>query len=319
VSLTLDPGLALRRPWFLVRSQRLPFLAVGYAGIALTLATVAPMWTLLVTPLILGVPHVVADFRYLILDRPLGLQDRQVLAILLPLAIAAALSAAVSETASPMLLAPGLVAVGGAIVFARASFRARLAAAILLAACAGVLFAQPAFSLLLLVHAHNAIAVGLWLALGPRRGVLPRLAAAAAMVGGGLAIAFGALDSVPMATGGWAAPAGGFEAAGVGRTLELPGLGASRSLLLFAYGQAVHYAVWLSLVPAERSASEPSVSLRSRMGMAALAVALVLVVLVPVAGAVVPVETRGLYLKVAGFHAWLELAVAAHLALAWKR
>jgi hypothetical protein len=298
--------------------ERRLILAVAYAAVALGLAAAVPLWTLLIGPLILGVPHVIADIRYLILDRPGGLRDGQVRAILLPLAVVVALSAAVSPLSSAMLLVPGLAAIAGSIAFARAPATARLAALLLLGLAAVPLCTHPGLGLLILVHAHNAVAVGLWLALSGRE-PRKRLAGAAAILGGGVAIALGAFDVVPAATGGWATPADGFDAAGVGATLALPGLGASRSLMLFAYGQAVHYAVWLHLVPGERSTIEPRVSLRSALGAPAVAVALLLILAVPLAGAVVPVETRTLYLKLAGFHAWLELAVAAHLALSWTR
>ena len=94
--------------------------------------------------------------------------------------------------------------------------------------------------------------------------------------------------------------------------------------MLFAYGQAVHDAVWLRLVPGERSASEVPVSfrrgvagLRSALGAPAFAIAIVMVMAVPAFGLAVPVETRRIYLELAGAHAWLELAIAAHLGLAF--
>jgi hypothetical protein len=318
---------ALGRSCVCDRSLRLPLLALAHAAVALALATVAPLWTLLLGPLVLGVPHVVADFRYLVLDRPRGLRNSQILAILLPLAVVAALSLTVTPAASPLLLVPGFVAIAGSIAFSRATPLVRIAALVLLAGCAVPLCARSSLTLLILAHAHNAVAVGLWLALSHQDRRLPlRLAAAAALVGGGVMISIGALDFVPTATGGWNAPVGGFDAAGIGETLALPGLGSSRSLMLFAYSQAVHYAVWLRLVPGERSATGTPVSfrrgvdgLRTALGTPAFAVVVALVLAIVLAGAVVPVETRRLYLRLAGFHAWLELAVAAHLGLAWLR
>ncbi|HEX7902063.1 MAG TPA: hypothetical protein VF950_30160 [Planctomycetota bacterium] len=282
-----------------------------------------PLWTLLIGPLVLGVPHVLADIRYLVLDRPRRLSGRQLLAILVPLAAAAMMAAAHPL----MLVVPGILAIAGAIAFARVSLRARVAALALLAACAGPLCARSSLTLLWLAHAHNAVAVGLWLALAfqrPNRRPLLLLAVAAVLLGVGVAIGAGAFDFVPRATGGWTRPAEGFTATAVGETLALPGLDPSRSLLLFAYAQAIHYAVWLRLIPGERSASETPVpfrrglsGLRARLGTPAFAIAIVLALAVPLVGAVAPAETRRLYLELAGFHAWLELAVAAHLGLAW--
>lgn len=306
------------------RSLRLPFLAVVHASTALVFAAAVPMWTLLVGPLVLGVPHLIADFRYLVLDRPRGLADRQVFAILVPLAALAALGVAIPG-ASLATVIPGLAATAGAAAFAGGSARVRLLALALLAVCAVPLCAQPGWTLLILAHAHNAIAVGIWLVLAPSRTRL-RWAAAAAILLGGVAITLGALDFVPFATGGWQTPATGFDAASLGESLALPGIGPARSLMLYAYAQAVHYAIWVRLIPGERAPTGVPVSfrralggLRAALGKPAFAVCLVVALALPAAGLAFPAESRRLYLDLAGFHAWLELAVGAHLAIAWTQ
>lgn len=310
---------ALGRRCLRDRSLRLPILAAASAVAALALASAAPLWALLLGPLLLGVPHVIADVRYLVLDRPGGLSDRQVRAILLPLAAGAALSVALPSA----VVAPGLLAIAGAVALAPATPFVRAAALALLAAAAVPLCARPDLSLLGLAHAHNLVAVALWMGLSTGRPGF-RIAAAAAFVAGGAAIGAGALDALPLATGGWTPPVEGFDAAAVGATLELPGLGPSRSLMLFAYAQAVHYAVWLRLIPGERATSDAPASfrrgvdgLRGALGGRGFAIAILLVVAVPLLGLIAPVATRRLYLDLAGVHAWLELAVGAHLGLAW--
>jgi hypothetical protein len=308
------------------RSIRLPLLAVGHAALALSLASIVPLWAILLGPLVLGVPHLMADVRYLVLDRPGGLSDRQVLAILLPLVVAAALGVALPLGGSSLVVS-GLLAIAGAVALARARPAGRIAAILFLVAAAVPLCAQPDAALLCLSHVHNVVAVALWLWLpyGHRR-VRPllRYAAAAVFLAGGVLISLGAFDSVPRASAGWFAPAEGFDVMAVGRTLALPGFDLHRSLMLFAYAQAVHYSVWLRLIPGERSTSESPASfrrslegLRSAFGPRGLMIALSLAVAVPLAGMVAPVATRRLYLDLAGVHAWLELAVAAHLGLAW--
>jgi hypothetical protein len=129
---------------------------------------------------------------------------------------------------------------------------------------------------------------------------------------------------VPLATGGWAAPAAGFDAESLGDSLALPGLGPARSLMLYAYAQAVHYAIWLRLIPGERAAGDAPISfrralagLRAALGHPMFAGSVVVALALPVAGLAFPADARTLYLEIAGFHAWLELAVGAHLALAW--
>lgn len=50
--------------------MRLGAPAILHLAVALLLTGVAPLWLLLVGPLILGVPHIVADIRYLLLRDP---------------------------------------------------------------------------------------------------------------------------------------------------------------------------------------------------------------------------------------------------------
>ena len=52
------------------RQTRLAMLAIVHLSAALLLTGIAPLWLLLVGPLILGVPHIVADIRYLLLRAP---------------------------------------------------------------------------------------------------------------------------------------------------------------------------------------------------------------------------------------------------------
>lgn len=306
------------------RALRLPALALAHGAVALVLATAAPMWTLLIGPLVLGVPHLVADLRYLVLDRPAGLRIPQLATIALPLAFLTVAGALVPGSALALTI-PGLAAVAGAIAFSRAGAATRVFSLLALTAVAIPLCLEAPRTLLLLAHAHNAIAVALWLALARERTPLRWLAATILLAGGAL-IASGALDFVPLATGGWITPAAGFDPESVGDSLALPGLAASRSLMLYAYAQAVHYAVWLRLVPGERSPSEAPVSfrrgfegLRAALGRPAFAATIAVAIAVPLAGLLwEAAQARHLYLQVAGFHAWLEIAVGAHLVLAWR-
>jgi hypothetical protein len=312
--LRLAARTALGRRCLRDRSPRLALLAAGSVAAALALATSVPLWALLIGPLLLGVPHVIADVRYLVLDRPGGLSDRQARAILVPLAAGAVLSLALPSA----IFGPGLLAVAGAVAFAPAPLTVRGIALVLVAAASILPVLRPDLAQLGLAHAHNAVAVALWLGLSTGRPSYRR-AAAALMFAGGVAVGAGAFDALPS----WVPPAEGFDAVTVGASLELPGLGPSRSLLLFAYAQALHYAIWLRLIPGERAAAESPLSfrravdgLRAMLGSRGFAIAVALAVAVPLAGGLAPVAVRRLYLDLAGVHAWLELAVAAHLLLA---
>lgn len=58
------------------RPLRLTTLALGHMAVALTLTLIAPVWMLLLGPLVLGVPHVASDVRYLLVHPPLPLGRR---------------------------------------------------------------------------------------------------------------------------------------------------------------------------------------------------------------------------------------------------
>jgi hypothetical protein len=59
--------VAMLRPLLLEKQRRVPALLLAHAGAALLLAVVAPTLLLIVGPLVLGVPHVLSDLRYLVL------------------------------------------------------------------------------------------------------------------------------------------------------------------------------------------------------------------------------------------------------------
>ena len=87
----------------------------------------------------------------------------------------------------------------------------------------------------------------------------------------------------------------------------------------FAFLQSIHYAIWLIAIPAADRPGDGGRAWRTawrdlgrdlRPAGAWLVVALAL--LVAVAGAVALEPTRRLFLSLATFHAWLELAVLAY-------
>lgn len=208
--------------------------------LALTLG--APAWLLLAGPLVLGVPHVLADLR------------------LLP-------------------------------------WRwTTLAAAILLSLGA----ARLPWVLLAFAYLHNFVALGAWVYWSRDRRRAAAVAAAHLAVCA-LLLA-GAFDGLVVG-----AASGGFslEAFAAGMAPGLSSVVALRLVLVFAFSQAFHYAVWLALLPRERGTAVwggPPLLL----GGAAAAT-----VLVALCGLRSPVATRDAYLTYASFHGWLELAALA--------
>lgn len=214
------------------------------ACLAATVA--APAWLLLAGPLVLGVPHVLADLR------------------LLPLS------------------------------------KGAIAAALLLALAAPYL---PAVSLFF-AWAHNAVAVGAWLWWAKDRrsaaGVAALLGAACVL------LLLGVFDGVLGAPS-----AGGLSLDGLAALLA-PWAGAvpgRRLVLVFALTQAFHYAAWLALIPRDRGVKVWGGGPWLVGGAAALTVATL------AAGAWSPAAARDWYLRLAGFHGWLELAAFAGAAL----
>jgi hypothetical protein len=265
----------------------------------------------------------VADFRWLVL-RP-GVERRVLFALAPPLAAMTALRVinlldGGSWPAAEVAL--GGAAIAGAIVFSVERARpARLALA--LAATAALVAAgllAPRQAALWLGHAHNLVAFGLLLAWWPAPS-RNRVAVALVFAACAALIALGACEPLAVRAGGFAAPSTGLDFAGLTATLApgLPPTAALRLTLLFAFAQAVHYAVWLSLLPSAVAPRRPLVSsLRADLGAHGLALAAGLALLVPLCGVFAPARTRAIYLSLVLFHGWLELALIARLAVRGK-
>jgi hypothetical protein len=169
-------------------------------------------------------------------------------------------------------------------------------------------------------HAHNPLALVLWLVLfRPRRGLgvlwlpLALLAAVTALVAHG-------------DTFGWILAAGGRQALGVDLLAIAdqlaPGLGAFGVSLTVAFvlWQSIHYTVWLNVVPIEqggaRSFRQSWRALCADFGPGALRVLAIGMLALVAFAACSLTRTRDLYLSLASFHAYLELVALGAL---WAR
>jgi hypothetical protein len=170
----------------------------------------------------------------------------------------------------------------------------------------------------LVAQLHNLVAVGLWWAWTPRRTKLHWPALALFALGALLTLS-GRADALVWTFGGQSAPASGLD---LGRLVPLLSptsdpIWALRLVLFFAFAQSVHYAVWLRLIPED---DRPRPGLRSFTSSVRAIIADVgapLFVFLAIAAAVLAAwslsdvrAARDGYLRVAGFHAYLELAVA---------
>ena len=283
------------------RDARVLLYAAAACTVALALAFAAPLWLMVVGPIVLGVPHLVADVRYLV-ARP-GLHRRRGLVVLAgaPLAVTLVWPSA----------AAALLAVVGVAIAARGS-RVRRAAV----AAAGAAGAAGAYALggtldVIAAHAHNLVALALWWLLARRTA---RHAAPLALVAAGFAI-------IALAPAAWL-PVAALD--DLGRFLAPVGdpVWAARIVIAFAFAQSVHYAVWLRLVP-EDARERPGIrsfasSLRALvrdLGGWAVVVAVIAAVMIAAVGCVDAHAARAWYLRAAFFHGYLELAVLALVAI----
>jgi hypothetical protein len=320
VEALLAPADALRArlyrllaPWagplFADRERRVAWIGVASVCFAFAVTLVAPLWSLALGPLLLGVPHLVSDARYLVV-RP-GLHRRTALAILggLPLL-------ALSLGAGPVI---GLLAMVPAVLFAQGPGARKGLLLAVWAILSGLALAFEEGFLLVLAHAHNVIAVALWWwawrARHSRAWGVPVLSA----LGVG-ALLLGVAEPVLTVLGGWSAPA---TASSFSEHIEVmapighPVLGL-RLVLVFAFLQAVHYGVWLRLVPEDdrpRVAPRPwRASWRALVadfGPVPLAIFVLLALGIAVWGVVDLAQAKLGYFRLAVSHGYLELAVAS--------
>jgi hypothetical protein len=266
-------------------------LLLPVAALALTLG--APLWLLLAGPLLLGVPHVAADLRYLVL-RP-GLHRRRALWLCAgpPLLYCCA---------RPTLWAGCLAALAALACANTTVARRALPGAVFLALLlAGLCWQRQAD--LLFAHLHNLLALGFAGAFWPggRRRLLLPLAAVAAGAGVLLLIP---LPADPASLSGLTL--------GSLRASLAPGLdlaSATRLVLLYGFLQAAHYAAWLAVIPAAQAGGGST--LRGDLGWPLLALCLLFTVALAGWALADAAAARTGYLRFAGFHGHLELAAAA--------
>lgn len=291
--------------WSRSREDRVASMFTFGIVTSLAMAIVAPRWTLALGPILLGVPHILADARYLLV-RP-GYHRRTTLLIAVAPPLAAGLWTADLSWAAMAMAAAAIGARGPWIRKAVAL----AVAALLFAAC--LQFGRP--TAIVFAHLHNLIAVGLWWSLRPRRReVLPLLlyvAACGALAAGVFDGFFEALRLPPIGT----------SLLKHGRDLSLPGFApelAVRAAVFFAFAQSIHYVIWLRLIPEdgrERTAPRPFVSsFRALMrDVGPWALALFAVGALAIVGWALSdlAQARSGYLRMAVVHGHFELAAAA--------
>lgn len=292
------------------RAQRVAAMGVISILVALVGTAVAPMWMLALGPIVLGVPHLLADLRYCVVRPAWHRQPAMWIGVGVPLLLVAV----TGHTAV------GFAAVAGACA-ASSGPRLRVLLVMGLAITAAVVcvWAGPRASLVL-VHLHNVVAVILWWRWreGPTR---LRALPVAAFLAGSLLIACGGLDPVLATLAG--GPLGGDLSMHMHSLAPgLDGVLGLRVVLLFCFAQSVHYVIWLRLVPEDdrarptpRSFHASWRALVDELGVAVPCVAMLLALALAI-WAVADLHAARLgYLRAAEFHVFLELALLGQLVI----
>lgn len=310
------------------RDRRVALQASTGVVVAAGATLLAPAWLYVLAPVLLGVPHVVSDLRYLLVRR--APPPSWVASCVALSAALLALRAAV-EVHFRLPFAPSLeVGLGALWVALGAAFGARassaprrgaLALALTVTALAGAAaVSHPLSAQRALLHAHNLVGLVAWVLLfrrARRAALLPLtlIAGALALVASGPAIAWSLRHGAVSALGAHILTA----ADAVSPTL--PGDLGVRLAFAYVFLQSVHYAAWLAWIPQEDLSAEGSVSFRASarslsrdLGVAGVACALACSAAVLLAAFAAVHRARAAYLSLATFHVYFELAALAFLA-----
>lgn len=227
----------LARPFVVDRELR---VALGLSGLLLSsllFTLLVPLWMLMLSPLILGVPHLVGDLRYLVV-RP-GFHRRWALLLVLP---------AMGASALGFGYGPGFLAVALAFVCARGPWGLRAVGCGVAVVLSGVSFWLGYAMDLVMAHVHNLVALALVLVWRPwERQVLRWPLLLFGVIYG--AILAGLFDGLCAA--GLSMTAGNTDLAYHANWLagDLEGPLAARLVVSFAFAQAVHYGVFVRILP----------------------------------------------------------------------
>jgi len=309
---------------FARRERRLTALVMLHAPLALLLAIYFPVHLFILAPLVLGVPHLAADVRYLLLRRDL---PRSVTLVLLSgcaslLALGLMPLSARAAARAELAIATGLLLL--VIRLARTGANAlRSAVAVVLTSATGAaacLF--PEMARLILLHGHNLVALCLLLLLFPRSGLQLKVLSTLA---GGLSacLALGAFAKFTLCSAG----VRGFHLHVLALADSIAPVASLNQAVgitcAYVFLQSVHYLVWLVLIPQQDLRTQATLtfqmsarSLVRDFGVVGVVGIGAVWLLVMVLGCFNPVRTQHGYLTLATFHIYLELGVLVHM---WVR
>jgi len=312
------------RPWILrlvdIR-QRALWQGLACVAAAAALALRFPFVSLWLGVALFGIPHVISGVRHLAVRRRLAVTTWAAVGGAMALGVAQLLGAGVWTTVATNLLfaaAMASEALSGRGANASAARLLPLLGVAALYGTASVLW--PLRSLIVLSQAHAVSSMACLALIARRRAPLawvPMAAAVAVMV----AAFAGAFDAwLPAAP--YAPPSSEDSLATARLLAAFPGasdLTRQRGLFAYAFGQALHYSIWVRLVPdVDRPAAVPQSfrvawsRLRADLGRWALPLAIACTV-APAAILLGGTTARETYFTLAYFHIGLEAAALAGL------
>lgn len=305
------------------RSVRVPFLACLQIALLFAITATRPLWLFVLGPIVLGVPHLASDLRYLVLRQKVA---REVLfvgaaasALLVGLYAAELLRMAPPHVAS-LQVSAGFACIAFMIA-SGARERGNRAPLLLLLPLLGLgaLGAEHAgLTRILFAHLHNVVGVAGWIILfrkSRRAALFPLVLLVAAVV---LLVVASAARLSPAAFESF-----GFDLSIVARGLA-PGLPIPLAIgvaLSFVFLQAVHYAAWLVWIPQDNLPGEGTFTFRMTarslvhdFSIPVLALFGVLAVALAGTAALDAKTAVRAYMGLATFHGWLEVALFAYFA-----
>jgi hypothetical protein len=317
-------------PLVVRRDSRLALMSGLHALVAGLLAVYFPVLLFVLAPVLLGVVHVAADVRYLVLRRRLAGWWRSTVVVacvaLFALQGLALLHAVgrVENVELGLVSLWALLGVAGAAYESKAWRRAGVGLLLVLLLAAAAL-AFPRGFRQAFAHAHNLVVLFVWPLFFRRRpNALVALRVPIALLA--LLLASGALYRASLASPG--AAWGRVHVLDLARALS-PFERADLAIGLtsaFVFLQAVHYAIWLSVIPQAEQPGEGPLSFRQTarslvadfggagLGFVALAAAAVLL-----AALRDPWRASTSYLSLALFHGYLELVLLLYFWIAGIR
>lgn len=285
---------------------------VRIAGLAVLCAAtlVAPALLLVWMPIVLGVPHVASDIRYLVLPLP----RRQVVLAIGACAALVVLKATSLASGISLLRAEAIVVASWLVVMlalerggplhalqrhGAARPAARASRAWLLVVGAGIAIVMLPFQFAVVAaFSHNLVAVIAWLVV--RRPTWRHAVAILTAIAAAVAVLLAIGPTVASMTGGDASRWLTIDGAASMMFAGVPADTARALLIAFAFLQAVHYAIWLRWIP---SGSPAPMRSAAWLCVAVATLAVIAAALVDAAWA------RTTYLALATFHIYLELVV----------